>query len=91
MHPSPPPKGGDPLAQDHHGLWVASAQGTKICRAWTLNANGCDEPCRNGLAHLCGWCRGQHRSQDCHDARKPAGWQPPPRPGKGKGKGPGPR
>ena len=49
------------------GRYFNSVNGKEICFQWTRNADGCKAVCPSGRAHICEWCRGNHRSIDCPD------------------------
>jgi hypothetical protein len=72
------------------GRYRYSATGGDICFAWGREANGCVHgPCPNNRAHVCEWCREEHKSIAC---RVHPNWVPPKmnnkgEKGKGKGKG----
>jgi hypothetical protein len=56
------------------GRYVRDAEGVEICFRYAHQESGCQENCPNGRAHICEWCRGEHRSIECR--RKPNGWKP---------------
>jgi hypothetical protein len=57
--------------------------GCEICYKWARTDTGCAPSCPDKRAHVCEWCRGNHRSIAC--PQKP-GWVPPAPPAKGAGK-----
>jgi hypothetical protein len=56
------------------GRFVRNSDGVEICFKYAHQSGGCQEPCPQKRAHICEWCREQHRSVDC--GRKPSGWKP---------------
>ena len=58
----------DSAAQRKDGRYIRSQDGTEICYSWTRDPKGCvDGQCPNKRAHVCEWCRGQHRSVHCKE------------------------
>ena len=56
------------------GRFFRDERGKQICWTWNHSADGCHNPCSSGRAHVCEWCRGNHRSINC--SKKPDGWTP---------------
>ena len=83
--PSSAPDVNATVSEGHcKGMFLFDASGTEICRGFSWNRTGCTEPCRTNRAHICGWCRGAHRSCDC--TQRPEGWEPDTRPPRAKAK-----
>ena len=58
------------------GRYVRAPDGTEICYAYAHRAEGCKDRCPQRRAHICEWCRGDHRSTDERCTKKPSGWTP---------------
>ena len=56
--------GAHPKSQN--GKYITSREGVEICFTYAKNGrNACPEPCRNKRAHLCQYCLGMHRCEEC--------------------------
>jgi hypothetical protein len=55
------------------GRHMQSVNGTQICFEWARNEEGCKAQCPTSRAHICEWCRGDHRSIECPQH---PGWVP---------------
>ena len=65
--------------KSQNGKYITSRDGVEICFTFAKNGpDACPEPCRNKRAHLCQFCLGPHRNEECSRANKQ---------GKGGGKG----
>ena len=57
--------GAHPKSQN--GKYITSREGVEICFTFAKNGrNACPEPCRNKRAHLCQYCLGMHRCEECN-------------------------
>ena len=71
-------KGKDNEAKAPDGRYFRTSHGRQICRAWNREADGCgDRACKDGRAHVCEFCRGNHRALHCTAPNRapPAGGQ----------------
>jgi hypothetical protein len=69
--------------QRQDGRFLSSVSGTQICFEWARNKEGCKATCPTSRAHVCEWCRGNHRTIECPQH---PGWVPDQPPKKGDGK-----
>ena len=68
---SPPPR---PSQGEHPRmrgpLYVSTRDGTEICFTFAKNGqDACSEPCPSSRAHVCQFCLGPHRNDECSQAR----------------------
>ena len=57
--------------QKVNGKFLYTDKGKPLCFDWN-NGKCKDKGCPNSRAHMCQWCRGQHRASNC--PKKSAGW-----------------
>jgi hypothetical protein len=71
-------KGGKAVFDDKNrrkdGRYMVSVNGTQICFGYSRSKDGCKAQCPASRAHICEWCRGNHRSVECPQH---PGWVPP--------------
>ena len=55
------------------GRYVRDPDGLEICFKYAHQSGGCQDTCPQKRAHICEWCRGNHRSIECPDKPEGAG------------------
>jgi hypothetical protein len=69
--------------QRQDGRYMQSVSGTQICFNYSRQKDGCKAQCPESRAHICEWCRGNHRSIECPQHPN---WVPEQAPKRGDGK-----